>query len=82
MPIPEKPVAGMIAVLCFFIVGFIGWFHHLSPEICCSRALIGTMVSYGAGRVIIKTINTILTRAVIDHWIKKEQELVVDNENG
>lgn len=74
MPLNARSIAVSISVLCFFALSFVGWLTGLSPFICCKRALIGAIVAYIAASLAVKTINAILTNAMINSQIKQDKE--------
>jgi hypothetical protein len=65
MPLHIRSIAISIAVIFFFVLGFISWISGLSPFVCCKRALLGAVITYIAAALGVKAINTILTRAMI-----------------
>jgi hypothetical protein len=74
MPLNARYIAVSISVLCFFALSFVGWLTGLSPFICCKRALIGAIVAYIAASLAVKTINAVLTTAMIASQIKQDKE--------
>jgi hypothetical protein len=58
-------------VICFFGLGFIGWISGFLPFTCCKRALLGAGIAYVAAGLAVKTVNTILTGAMINSRITR-----------
>jgi len=73
MPFNRRSIAVSIAVMCFFVLGFIGWISGLSPFICCKRALTGAVLAYIAGSWAVKVVNSIVLNAMITNHINKER---------
>ncbi len=74
MPFNVRSIAVRIAVLCFFVLSFIGWMNGLSPFICCKRASVGAVIAYIAGTWTVKTVNAIVLNAMITNRINKQKE--------
>ncbi|OHB59181.1 MAG: hypothetical protein A2173_08635 [Planctomycetes bacterium RBG_13_44_8b] len=71
MPLHVRTIAVSIAVICFFILGFISWISGLLPFTCCKRALIGAGLAYIVTSLAVKAINAILTAAMITSRINR-----------
>jgi len=74
MPLPVRPIAVTIAVICFFVLGFVAWISGLSPFTCCKRTLAGAALAYLVAALAVKAINAILINAMITKQIKQEKE--------
>jgi Kef-type K+ transport system membrane component KefB len=74
MFISARPTAISVAVLCFFVLSFVGIFYELSPFTCCERALIGAAVAYIATSIAVKILNAVITSAIIDRYTNKQKE--------
>ena len=81
MLLHERSVAGSLAVVCFFGVALVGWVNGLSPDVCTQRALIGAVVMYIGGRLAVKAVNAVLTRAMIDYLTKPKEGQAGDNKS-
>ncbi|MEJ2701017.1 MAG: hypothetical protein P8Z79_01100 [Sedimentisphaerales bacterium] len=77
MPLHVRSIAMKIAVVCFFVLGFIARMSRLSSAVCCKRALIGALVAYIAGAWAAKGINAILVRAMVENQVKREAHSVL-----
>lgn len=73
MLLHDRSIAINVAVLCFFVLSFIGWFSGLSLFICCKRALIGAMIVYLTGGWAVKAINAILVNAMIENQVNRQE---------
>ena len=73
MPLNARSISVNIAVMSFFVLGFVCWFRGLPPVVCCRRAIIGSVIAYIAGMWFIKIINVILMDAVITRQAEKEK---------
>jgi len=60
------------AVLCFFAIGIIGSLYGVSPSTCSQRAILGAAAAYIAAGIAVRAINAILTQAMIESRINKE----------
>jgi len=74
MFINSRSTAISVAVLCFFVVSFVGIFYELSPFVCCERALIGAVLAYIVTSVVVKILNAVITSAIIDSYTNKQRE--------
>jgi hypothetical protein len=74
MFINARPTAISVAVLCFFVISFVGVFYELSPFTCCERALIGAAIAYIVTSIVVKILNAVLTSAIIDSYTNKQKE--------
>jgi hypothetical protein len=74
MPLNARQIAVSTAVICFFALGFIGWFSNLTPFTCCKRAIAGAILAYLAAACAIKAVNAILTNAMITKYLNKQKE--------
>jgi hypothetical protein len=69
----ERAIAGTLGVLCFFIVGLVGWMAGLTPYACSKRALAGAVMGTIGGSLVAKAINAVLTHALIEHLTKSPE---------
>lgn len=74
MPLNARQIAVSISVICFFALGFIGWFSDLTPFTCCKRAIAGALLAYFAAACALKAVNAILTNAMITKHLNKQKE--------
>lgn len=74
MPIQERPIAIRCAVACFFIVCLIGLWQGVSPGTCSQRGLLGAVIAYVGGRLMVKAMNAILMQAMVSSWIDQSKE--------
>ena len=72
MPLPIRPIAVSIAVLCFFAIGVVGSLAGLSPYICCQRAVLGAALGCLVTVAAVRAINAIVTQAMIADRVRKE----------
>ena len=76
MPLQAKPIAISVAVICFFIIAFFGWFAALDPLVCSKRAAIGAVIAYWVSKVAVYMINQILISAMVKSRMEQyEKEL-------
>ena len=80
MPLNARSISVNIAVMSFFILGFVCWFRGLEPVVCCRRALIAAVIAYIAGMWLIKIINVILMDAVISRQAEKHNKQPQDEQ--
>ena len=73
MLLPSRNIAGTIAVVCFFGLGFVGLAMGHASETCAIRAGLGAIGAYVIMTVAIKLINFILADAVVAHWIEQQE---------
>ena len=76
-----KTTSISIAVTCFFIISFIGWFVQLEPLICCKRAIIGAVIAYVLTKYITNAINNIVIGALVKFRMKQQDQNANRNEN-
>jgi hypothetical protein len=81
MPLDIRSAAVSTAVVCFFLVSIVGSLGHLAPFTCCKRALLGAVVAYIAGGAAARTINAILTQAMVTGHVNKDKEKAGDSKN-
>ena len=74
MPLNARQITVSISVICFFALGFIGWFSDLTPFTCCKRAIAGALLAYLAAACAVKAVNAILTNAMITKHLNKQKE--------
>ena len=74
MPLHERSIAVGVAVMCFFFMCIVGALGGVSPNTCSKRALAGAVVTYVGASLLIRAINAILTNAVIDNWVRQQEE--------
>jgi len=74
MPLHARSIAISSAVLCFFVLGFISWVYDISPFTSCKRALTGAIITYFAANLAVRTINAILTNAMITSQMSKQKD--------
>lgn len=78
MLIHARPVAVTLSVICFFGLSFAGWFHNLSPYVCCKRAIAGAALVYIAGSIAVKAINAILIDAMIMNRVNQDKSKLAE----
>ena len=74
MLLPNRSIAGTIAVICFFVLGFMGMASGHASETCAIRAGVGAVVAYFIALAALKLINLILADAVVAHWMEQQEE--------
>lgn len=74
-----KSIALYTAVICFFVVAIIGWTSKLTSFTCCKRSLIAAAAVYVVTACAAKSINVILTNALINSRAKQQQKEIQDN---
>jgi hypothetical protein len=67
-----RSIAVSAAVLGFFALGIIGSVCGVSPCTCSKRAVLGAAAAYLAAGVAARAINAILTQAMIESRIDRE----------
>lgn len=77
-----RSIAVSAAVLCFFALGIVGSIGGLAPDVCCKRAMLGSVVAYIAAVIGVRIINAILTHAMISSQINKDRELLGDSQDA
>jgi len=65
MPLHVKPISTSMAVICFFIIAFFGWFAQLDPLVCSKRAILGAIAAYLVSKTAVNVINHILISAMV-----------------
>ena len=65
MPLHPRSVSISIAVVCLFIISFIGWFAGLAPLTCCKRAAAGAFVAYIITGIAVNIVNHIMICALV-----------------
>jgi hypothetical protein len=81
MLIEARPIAVCCAVLFFFGNAIIGMVSGVSVPTCTQRSCLAAFVAYVVAKGLIKVVNAILVKAVINHVIL-ENERRAANENG
>ena len=71
MPLPVRPIAIRLAVLCFFALAIVGSLSGISPWTCCRRAMLGAAIAYLATGAVVRAINAIVTQAFITAQMRK-----------
>jgi VIT1/CCC1 family predicted Fe2+/Mn2+ transporter len=79
MPFNAKLTAGSLAVVTFFIISIIGSLENLTPYICSKRALLGAIVIYITVKFAVLATNSIITHAIINRQIQKQEEFDSDD---
>ena len=74
MPLYAKSASMHIAVTCFFMIAFIGWFTGLDPLTCCKRAVMGAVAAYLITRILVNIINNILISAFVKARIEEQKK--------
>lgn len=74
MPLNTRPIAVVIAVIFFFVIGLVGLISGLSPFTCCKRALTGATLAYVAATLAVRAINAILISAMITNQMNQKKE--------
>jgi hypothetical protein len=72
MVIHVRPVAVSAAIVCFFAIAIVGSLCGVSPYTCCKRAMLGAAVAYVAAAAVLRAVNIILTEAMIESRINRE----------
>lgn len=72
MPLHVKSISVSVAVICLFMISFVGWFVGLEPFVCCKRALVGALVGYFISSILVNSINNILIGALAKHQVEKQ----------
>jgi len=65
MPLHPRSISISIAVVCLFVISFIGWFAGLAPLTCCKRAVIGAVASYFTAKIVVNIVNYITISALV-----------------
>ncbi len=81
MLIEARPIAISCAVLFFFGNAIIGMFNGVSVSTCTQRSCLAALIAYMVAKGLVKVVNAILLKAVINHAIL-ENERRAKNENG
>ena len=76
MPLHVKSTSVSIAVVCFFVIAFVGWFTGLEPLICGKRAVIGAIIAYIITRILVNIINGILISALVRFRMEQQKKEV------
>jgi len=79
MVLQPRSIAFSLAVIAFFALSIVGTIVGLDPDTCCTRALVGAVVTYVATTAAVRAINTILTQAMIASQMNKDE--AGDNES-
>ena len=74
MPLHVRPIAVGFAVMCFFLMCIVGALGGVSPNTCSKRALVGAVITYFGASLLMRAINAILTNAIIDNWVRQQEE--------
>lgn len=74
MPLHVKSISISIAVICLFVISFVGWFAGLDPLVCCKRAAMGAVITYIVSVIVIQVINNILLSALIKFQIEQQAD--------
>ena len=75
MPLEVRPIAVSCAVLCFFGISITGALCGVSMETCSHRGFLGAVITYIAVSILVKAVNAILTQAVVENYVLKNEEL-------
>ncbi len=74
MPLHCQSISIRIAVLCLFVVSFIGWFSGLAPLTCCKKALMAAFAAYLIAGVIVNILNQILISAFVQSQMETQKK--------
>jgi hypothetical protein len=74
MFINARPIAISMAVVCFFGLSSVAVFNDLSPFTCSERALIGAVIAYVVTSLVVRILNAVVTRAIIDRHMNRQKE--------
>ena len=74
MPLQVRPIAVGFSVMCFFLMCIVGALGGVSPSTCSQRAFAGAIVTYVGASLLIRAINAILTHAIIDNWVRQQED--------
>lgn len=72
MLLDVRSIAVSTAVICFFVMSFIGWVSDLAPFVCCKRALIGAVLVYVGASWAVRAINMILLNAIAADQVDRQ----------
>lgn len=73
MLLPVRSIAFTAAIVGFFALSIVSTLGGLSPYTCSKRALLGAIIIYYVVAVATRTIDAILTRAMIASQIDKDE---------
>ena len=73
MPLQVKSISMSIAVICFFIIAFFGWFAQLDPFVCGKRAIVGAVITYLVSKTAVNIINNILISALVKARMEQQK---------
>ena len=74
MPLDMHPIAIKCAVLCFFGVSIAGALCGVSAQTCSQRGFLGALGAYIIVRILGWAVNAILTQAILDDYIFKNEK--------
>jgi hypothetical protein len=73
MPLHPRSISISIAVVCLFVISFIGWFAGLAPLTCCKRAMTGAFVAYIVTRIAVNIINNIIISVLVKSRMEEQK---------
>lgn len=74
MLLNTKSIAVNAGIICFFVIGLIGWCSGLLPLTCCKRAMAGAAGAYVVMTLAAKAINSILLNAIVNSEMRRLEE--------
>ncbi len=69
-----RSIAITFAVLIFFVMAIIGWFSGLSPATCCSRSVIGAIITYIAVSWSARGVMSIIINEIIESKVNEANQ--------
>ena len=78
MLIEARPIAVSCAVLFFFGNAILGMLSGVSIPTCSQRSCLAALIAYLAVKGLVKVVNAILVKAVIDHYILDQERQAVN----
>jgi hypothetical protein len=73
MPLDVRSISVSIAVICLFVISFVGWFSGLEPFTCCKRAVIGAIAAYFMVSFAVRFVNNILINALVKSRLEQQK---------
>lgn len=73
MPLDVRSISVSIAVICLFVISFVGWFAGLEPFTCCKRAVIGSIAAYVTVSIAVKFVNDILISVLVKSRLEEQK---------
>lgn len=69
-----RSIATTFAVPAFFIMAIVGWCSGLSPATCCSRAVIGAIITYIVFSWAAKGVMSIIINEIVESQLNKANQ--------